>query len=232
MAQPRPTPGKPQPSRAGGRPQAKPKEDYELYKILIIGDSGVGKSSLMLRYVDETFSDSYVCTIGVDFKIKTLLVGETLVKLQIWDTAGQDRFKAITASYYRGSHGIILVYDVTNPITFTHVETWLEEVNSTTGGKVTKLLVGNKCDLDQQRAVDYNTAKAWADNLKIPFIEASAKSAENVEKAFLTMATDIQNRLRVSKTEGGTDKVPTVSVGSGATPGQQAKPQEMGVCEC
>ncbi|KAK9496562.1 hypothetical protein O3M35_012510 [Rhynocoris fuscipes] len=152
-----------------------PEYDY-LFKLLLIGDSGVGKSCLLLRFADDTYSESYISTIGVDFKIRTIELEGKTIKLQIWDTAGQERFRTITSSYYRGAHGIIIVYDCT-------------------GDNVNKLLVGNKSDLTTKKVVEYSTAKEYADHLKIPFIETSAKNAINVEQAFLTMAAEIKNRL-------------------------------------
>lgn len=104
--------------------------DYDhLFKLLIIGDSGVGKSSLLLRFSDNTFTGSYITTIGVDFKIKTVNIDDEKVKLQIWDTAGQERFRTITSTYYRGTHGVVIVYDVTNGETFANVKRWLHEID-------------------------------------------------------------------------------------------------------
>ena len=171
-----------------------PDYDY-LFKLLLIGDSGVGKSCLLLRFADDTYTDSYISTIGVDFKIRTIKLDNKTVKLQIWDTAGQERFRTITSSYYRGAHGIIVVYDCTDMETFTNLKQWLEEIARYACDNVNKLLVGNKCDLNDKRAVDEATAKEYADHLKIPFLETSAKQATNVELAFLTMAAEIKNRI-------------------------------------
>merc|ERR1711959_346482 len=164
--------------------------DY-LFKLLLIGDSGVGKSCLLLRYVDETYQEAYISTIGVDFKIRTVELDGKVIKLQIWDTAGQERFRTITSSYYRGAHGIIVVYDVTDEESFNNVKTWLNEINRYANENVNKLLVGNKSDLTSKKVVDHATAKAFADEIGIPFLETSAKSADNVEQAF-TMAQEIK----------------------------------------
>ena len=124
-----------------------PEYDY-LFKLLIIGDSAVGKTSLLLRYTDEAYSEHYISTIGVDFKIKTMELDGKTVKLQIWDTAGQERFKTITPTYYKGADGIIVVFDLTNQKSYDNVKKWLEEIEQyTSGKKVNKLLVGSKCDL-------------------------------------------------------------------------------------
>jgi len=168
--------------------------DY-LFKLLLIGDSGVGKSCLLLRFADHTYTESYISTIGVDFKIRTIDLDGKTIKLQIWDTAGQERFRTITSSYYRGAHGIIVVYDVTDSDSFNNVKQWLNEIDRYASENVNKLLVGNKCDLVNKKAVDYETAKAFADKLDIPFLETSAKTATNVEKAFLTMAAEIKNTI-------------------------------------
>jgi Ras-related protein Rab-1A len=172
-----------------------PEYDY-LFKLLLIGDSGVGKSCLLLRFADDTYTDSYISTIGVDFKIRTIELDGRTIKLQIWDTAGQERFRTITSSYYRGAHGIIVVYDVTDQESFNNVKQWLQEIDRYACENVNKLLVGNKSDLTSKKVVDYNIAKEFADGLGIPFLETSAKNATNVEQAFYTMAAEIKTRMQ------------------------------------
>jgi len=170
--------------------------DYDyLFKILLIGDSGVGKSCLLLRFSDGSYTDSYISTIGVDFKIKTLTLDDKTVKLQIWDTAGQERFRTITSSYYRGAHGIMVVYDVTDKKTFVNVKQWLGEISRWASDSVNKLLIGNKCDLDERRAVTQDEAKQFADSLSIPCIETSAASNINVEEAFMLMTQQVKERV-------------------------------------
>jgi len=171
-----------------------PEYDY-LFKLLLIGDSGVGKSCLLLRFADDTYTASYISTIGVDFKIRTIELEGKTIKLQIWDTAGQERFRTITSSYYRGAHGIIVVYDITDQDTFNNVKQWLQEIDRYASESVNKLLVGNKSDLESKRAVETSVAKEYADQLSIPFLETSAKSSTNVEQAFITMATEIKNLM-------------------------------------
>lgn len=141
-----------------------PEYDY-LFKLLLIGDSGVGKSCLLLRFADDTYTESYISTIGVDFKIRTIELDGKTIKLQIWDTAGQERFRTITSSYYRGAHGIIVVYDVTDLDSFNNVKQWLHEIDRYACDNVNKLLVGNKCDMSARKVVDYNTAKEFAEQL-------------------------------------------------------------------
>ena len=171
-----------------------PEYDY-LFKLLLIGDSGVGKSCLLVRFADDIFTDSFISTIGVDFKIRTINVQGKVVKLQIWDTAGQERFRTLTTAYYRSAHGIILVYDVNEKDSFLHLRDWLDEVKRYACGGVNKLLVGNKCDLVDKRQVDYELAKSYAENLKISFIETSAKDCTNVEQVFHTMAEELKEKL-------------------------------------
>lgn len=167
--------------------------DY-LFKILLIGDSYVGKTCLLLRFSDDAFDEECKGTIGVDFKIRTVEVDGKVVKLQIWDTAGQDRFRTITASYYRGAHGIIVVYDTTDMVSFRNVSAWLSEIDRYTEG-VTKLLLGNKCDLVDRRQVSEEDARRFANLQKVFFLETSAKTSLNVDQAFILMATQIKNRL-------------------------------------
>jgi len=178
------------------------KRDYDyLFKLVLIGDSGVGKSCLLLRFADDNFTDSYISTIGVDFRFRTVTIDKKTVKLQIWDTAGQERFRTITSAYYRGADGIIMVYDVTSPESFDHVEEWLSEVDRYANENTAKLLVGNKADLVDEKQVSEETAQRFAEKLGIPFLETSAKTATNVDAAFLMMAKElIKNR---EKTPGG-----------------------------
>ncbi|KAI8137557.1 P-loop containing nucleoside triphosphate hydrolase protein [Fennellomyces sp. T-0311] len=195
--------------------------DY-LFKLLLIGDSGVGKSCLLLRFADDTYTESYISTIGVDFKIRTIELEGKTVKLQIWDTAGQERFRTITSSYYRGAHGIIVVYDVTDQDTFNNVKQWMQEIERYAAEGVSKLLVGNKSDME--KAVDSEQAKELADSLNIPFLETSAKDSSNVEQAFLTMAKQIKDSL--GSTMQQQQPKSTVSVGQGAA----VQPKQGGGC--
>jgi len=185
--------------------------DY-VFKLVLIGDSGVGKSCLLLRFADDTYTESHISTIGVDFKIRTIQLEGKTIKLQIWDTAGQERFRTITSSYYRGAHGIIVVYDTTDNETFEHVKTWLHEIDRYASENVNKLLVGNKSDLTSKRQVETESAKEFADSVTIPFLETSAKNATNVEDAFMTMAGEIKKRMASAPTadQGNKSKI-TVS---------------------
>lgn len=161
--------------------------DYDhLFKLLIIGDSGVGKSSLLLRFADNMFSGSYITTIGVDFKIRTVNIDGQRVKLQIWDTAGQERFRTITSTYYRGTHGVIVVYDVTNGESFANVKRWLHEIEQNCD-VVNRVLVGNKNDEPDRKVVLTEDAQRFAETMGIQLFETSAKDNVNVEDMFLNV---------------------------------------------
>jgi len=159
-------------------------KDYDhLFKLLIIGDSGVGKSSLLVRFADNHFSGNYITTIGVDFKIRTIEIQGERVKLQIWDTAGQERFRTITSTYYRGTHGVIVVYDVTSGESFVNVKRWLHEIDANCD-VVNRILVGNKNDDPDRKVVLTEDARRFADQMGIQLFETSAKDNINVEEMF------------------------------------------------
>lgn len=168
------------------------KRDYDhLFKLVLIGDSGVGKSCLLLRFADDAFTESFISTIGVDFRFRTVKIGDKTVKLQIWDTAGQERFRTITSAYYRGADGIIMVYDVTHRESFDHVREWLREVEKYAAPETAKLLIGNKSDRSD-RAVSEGEGAALAKELGgMPFLETSARTSDNVEAAFIKMAENL-----------------------------------------
>jgi Ras-related protein Rab-1A len=155
-----------------------------LFKILFVGDSGCGKTSLLLRYVDDSFTDTFISTIGVDFKSKTITLEGSKVEMQIWDTAGQERFRTITSSYYRGAEGVILVFDLTNPESFNNVKRWLTDVEKYSGDSAHKILVGNKSDLASAGKVDRRDAEEFASRFNIEYIETSAKNGVNVATVF------------------------------------------------
>jgi len=172
--------------------------DY-LIKLLLIGDSGVGKSAILMRFADDSFTSSFITTIGIDFKIRTITLDGKRIKLQIWDTAGQERFKTITTAYYRGAMGILLVYDVTNEATFANINQWVMAIQQHASDSVNKVLLGNKADtsgpLVSKRAVATARGQALADQHSIRFFETSAKNSINIEEAFSTITRDIKQRL-------------------------------------
>lgn len=169
--------------------------DYDyLFKILLIGDSGVGKSCILIRFTEDTYSEAYISTIGVDFKIKTIESGGKIIKLQIWDTAGQERFRTITSSYYRGAHGILIVFDLTDLESFENIQQWLHEINRYAYNNVCKILVGNKSDLTHKRMV--NGGSEYAESLNIPYIETSAKTSDNIDELFYKIAKQIKQHMK------------------------------------
>ena len=171
--------------------------DYDyLFKYLIIGNSGVGKSCLLIRFTDDKFEEGYVTTIGVDFKIKTLEIEGKSVKLQIWDTAGQERFRNIVSTYYKGGHGIMMVYDITDLESFRYLDSWLKEIEKNASKNVYKILVGNKNDMEKERKVSFEKGLEFADLHGMKFFETSAKENKNVEEAFKEMTKDIINSLK------------------------------------
>lgn len=170
--------------------------DYDyLFKILLIGDSGVGKSCLLMRFMDEKYSDTYISTIGVDFKIQTMQIDDKVIKMQIWDTAGQERFRTITSSYYRGAHGIIIVYDITDAKSFDNVTNWLKEIERYASKNVDILVVGNKLDLEDKRKVPCGVVEEYTYQENIDCFETSAKENTNVNIFFEKMAKKIMRRM-------------------------------------
>jgi Ras-related protein Rab-1A len=160
-------------------------QDY-LFKILMVGDSGVGKSCILIRLVDDTFTESFSSTIGVDFKIETMEVDGKICKLQIWDTAGQERFRTITTSYYRGAHCVVMVFDLTDPLSFANIKRWSDEIDAHSPDTVLKLLIGNKCDLPCK--VDIPSIDQYAASMNLTFLQTSAKDRTTVQEAFQVLA--------------------------------------------
>mmetsp|Transcript_50377 Transcript_50377/g.126465 ORF Transcript_50377/g.126465 Transcript_50377/m.126465 type:complete len:210 (+) Transcript_50377:359-988(+) len=191
--------------------------DFEhLFKLLLIGDSGVGKSCLLIRFAEDSYTESYISTIGVDFKIRTITVNGKTVKLQIWDTAGQERFRTITSSYYRGAHGIMVVYDVTDNVSYNNVKEWLQEIDKFGSETVSRLLVGNKSDLVAKKVVMESTAREFADQFGMHFVETSAKDNKGVEEAFTMMTEDIMEKLQIGSGKAepaGEAQKPNINLG-------------------
>jgi Ras-related protein Rab-8A len=197
-----------------------------LIKLLLIGDSGVGKSCLLLRFSDDSFTTSFITTIGIDFKIKTIELDGKRIKLQIWDTAGQERFRTITTAYYRGAMGILLVYDVTDEQSFQNIRNWIRNIEQHAADNVDKILIGNKCDMISEKVVETSRGQELADEYDIKFFETSAKSNVNVVEGFIAIATDIKKRLM--------DNPPhNIGGGSGGVridAGNANKPTKAGCC--
>ena len=177
------------------------KYDY-LFKILIIGESSVGKASLLLRFTEDSFTTTFLTTIGIDFKIKIINLENKLIKLQIWDTAGQERFRTITKTYYKGAHGIILTYDVTDQDSFKNIRNWIKQIEANAQGNVKRVLVGNKCD-KPDRVVTEEEGKKLADDYSMSFFETSAKTNKNVTEVFYHLTKEILKANEGNKELGG-----------------------------
>jgi len=160
-------------------------------KLLLLGDSSTGKTCILQKFTDNTFNTSFITTIGIDFRTKEMTYKGNKKKVVIWDTAGQERFRNITKAYYRGSLGMLLVYDVTNMLTFTNISRWMKEIKSSTSEDLEIILVGNKIDLLNNRQVTTEQGQMLADSYNIRFIETSAKTGENIKNAFEQIFTKI-----------------------------------------
>ncbi|MFS7891871.1 putative small GTP-binding protein [Helianthus anomalus] len=183
---------------------------------------GVGKSCLLLRFSDGSFTTSFITTIGIDFKIRTIELDGKRIKLQIWDTAGQERFRTITTAYYRGAMGILLVYDVTDESSFNNIRNWIRNIEQHASDNVNKILVGNKADMDEsKRAVPTAKGQALADEYGIKFFETSAKTNLNVEQVFFSIAKDIKQRLSDTDTKAEPTTI-KINQADGATGSGQA----------
>lgn len=169
-------------------------EYHYLYKLLLIGSSGVGKSCLTIRFADSMYEGNQMSTIGVDFKIKTIELDGKRVKLQLWDSAGQERFRALSSAYYRGAHGVGIVFDVTDEATFQCIEPeWFDEVDRHCPS-IVRVLIGNKCDMEEEREVSAEEAMSLADRHGMKYIETSAKTSENVVDAFVMITQQVFQR--------------------------------------
>ena len=176
--------------------------DY-IFKVLILGDSAVGKTCFLLRYADDTFVDNHISTIGLDYRLKMInLPDSKMVKMQIWDTAGQDRFRAITKNYYKGAHGIILIYDVTSAITFSNIKNWLLQIKENTSEKIKIVLVANKIDDITNRVVEKVEGENLAKEYDINYFETSAKNNINLIETFAYLTKEIL--VLAEKNNGGT----------------------------
>ncbi|UJR31897.1 hypothetical protein I4U23_019371 [Adineta vaga] len=181
-----------------------------LFKIVIIGDSGVGKTSILQRFATEHFSDDYVATIGVDFHIRTIDIDGKRCKLQVWDTAGQDRFRCVVSTFYRGAHGAMICFDMTDKESFYNVDCWLEALERSQPNDIPMLLIGTKCDLQFKRVISYSTAKAYADKRQMTYIETSSKANENIQNCFFDFTRTIlihNNQMKIDDKDGSKSKI-------------------------
>eukprot|EP00262_Sarcandra_glabra_P009491 TRINITY_DN238_c0_g2_i1.p1 TRINITY_DN238_c0_g2~~TRINITY_DN238_c0_g2_i1.p1 ORF type:complete len:228 (+),score=32.77 TRINITY_DN238_c0_g2_i1:109-792(+) len=181
---------------------ANQKIDY-VFKVVLIGDSAVGKSQILSRFARNEFNLDSKATIGVEFQTRTLVIQHKSVKAQIWDTAGQERYRAVTSAYYRGAVGAMLVYDITRRQSFDHIQRWLQELRGHADKNIVIILLGNKTDLEDQRAVPIEDAREFAEKEGLFFLETSALEATNVETAFLTVLTEIFNIVNKKNLDAG-----------------------------
>ena len=199
-------------------------ETYEkLFKILLLGDSSVGKSSLFLSFMDKSWNETFVPTIGVDFKIKTINVNNMNIKYQVWDTAGQERFRTIISSYYKGAHGILLVYDITLKESFESLNDWLNEIKKNTSKNIVKVLIGNKIDLNDKRVISFDEAKEFADSNSMKYIETSAKTSTNVDQAFGLIGVELMKSFKGNEEKNTNKKNVVLSNSEAVTDNKQIK---------
>ncbi|KAL5282289.1 RAB14 family protein [Megaselia abdita] len=204
-----------------------------IFKFIIIGDMGVGKSCLLHQFTEKKFMANCPHTIGVEFGTRIVEVADKKVKLQIWDTAGQERFRAVTRSYYRGAAGTLMVYDTTRRSTFNHLSSWLTDTRNLTNPSTVIIMCGNKSDLETMREVTYDEAKQFADDNGLYFFETSAMSGQNVEEAFIETARIIyqniqEGRLDLNASESGVQR--RTNVLSGPINGKNTDMKEN--CQC
>lgn len=200
-------------------------------KVVILGNSGVGKTNIITRYCDNQFNLNYMPTIGVDLRVKTVTVDNKRIKMHIWDTAGQERFKDISKTYFKGAIGIILAYSITDMQSFNEigkgclmVENWISQVHENTTPDVKKILIANKCDLEEERKVTEAAGRKLAAQYQMPFLEVSAKNGINIEEIFTTLGhqiTELADELEKAEKERRVVRVSNVP-----------KPEESGGCRC
>ncbi|XP_075758436.1 ras-related protein Rab-3D [Pelodiscus sinensis] len=200
--------------------------DY-MFKLLIIGNSSVGKTSFLFRYADDSFTSAFVSTVGIDFKVKTVYRNEKRVKLQIWDTAGQERYRTITTAYYRGAMGFLLMYDIANQDSFSAVQDWATQIKTYSWDNAQVILVGNKCDLEDERVVATEDGRRLADELGFEFFEASAKDNINVKQVFERLVDIICEKMNESL-----DASPTLVGNSKNGTLTETPPPQSGSCSC
>ena len=200
-----------------------------LYKIIIIGDTCVGKSNILTRYLKNEFKENSKSTVGVELGSKFLKVNGIGAKVQIWDTAGQERYRSITSSYYKGSHGCFIVYDITSETSFDNVEKWYEQAQKEASKDISVILVGNKCDLENERKVPKEKGEEKAKSFKCPFFETSALSKVNINEIFNEMVNNIYERTGGVKNEDE-DDIEIINENEKAVSLNPEPPKKQGCC--
>jgi Ras-related protein Rab-11A len=170
-------------------------DNYEMmFKVVLVGDSFVGKTNILSKYLKNEFHEDSKATVGVEFGSKEFNIEGHSIKAQIWDTAGQERYKAITSAYYKGAKGAFVVYDITRKSSYESIDKWVNDLKATADKKLTIVIIGNKCDLEDQRQVTKELGQEKASKLEVAFLETSASSGENLEKAFEMMVNEIYKK--------------------------------------
>ena len=169
---------------------------YNSYKVLLLGNSYVGKTCILLRFSEDIFKENYDVTIGLNYRIKSMTVENNPIKMQIWDTSGEEKFKAIAKNFYRGAHGVLLVYDICQKNSFLDVKSWIEQIiENADNDDIVMILCGNKCDNEKERKISKEEEENLAKNYWIPFFECSAKNNFNINEIFETMAQKIYTKV-------------------------------------
>ena len=204
-------------------------EDYEMMvKVIIIGDSSVGKTNIMSRYLKNQFLENSKATVGVEFGAKLFNINGHKIKAQIWDTAGQEKYKAITGAYYKGSKGAFVVYDITRKDTFESIDRWINDLKTTGDPKLNIMIIGNKCDLDHRREVLKEQGEEKSKSFRCPFLETSALSEDNIEKGFEMMISEIFKKYE--KENADDDDLITVEKGEDINLGKKDEKKKKGCC--
>ncbi|CAL4058586.1 unnamed protein product [Meganyctiphanes norvegica] len=184
------------------------KKTYDfLFKLLLIGDSDVGKTEILFKYCDKSLNANFISTIGIDFKVKTIKLNGKNIKLQLWDTAGQERFQSITTAYYRGAMGIMLVYDITNAKSFDSIEKWLKNIKEHASEDVEIMVLGNRCDMEDKRIITQDKGEEFAREHCVQFMEVSSKADINIEGAFSELVEAILSKTSRQDQRETTDNV-------------------------
>ena len=170
-------------------------DNYEMmFKVVLVGDSFVGKTNIMSKYLKDEFHEDSKATVGVEFGSKQFTIEGHSIKAQIWDTAGQERYKAITSAYYKGAKGAFVVYDITRKTSFESIDRWVNDLTAAADKKITIVVIGNKCDLEDQRQITKEQGEEKSAKLEVAFLETSALSGENLDKAFELMMNEIYKK--------------------------------------
>ena len=176
-------------------------------KIITLGDSHVGKSSLIFKFIEDKFSSSYMSTVGFDLKFKTIKINNEEIKVMIFDTAGQERFRSLASNYIKKANGILLVYDISDKNTFLNIENWMTSIKEESSDTIPIILIGNKCDLDEQRKIQKEEGEQFANNNNLKFFETSCKDGDNVENCFIELTKQIIERKKEKQFNPNTQKL-------------------------